>query len=273
MWSTREVAELAGTTVNTVRHYHRAGLLEEPERTSNGYKQYRARHLVRLLQIRRLRDLGVPLAQIETVGTAQGSDSSRALLAIDADLASSIERLQRARAEIRAILDGSTTTDVPAGFEDVADRLSDSDRSLVLVYSQLYDDSAMSDLKRMVASEPAGAGAELDALTPDADEPTRQRIAEALGLSIARHLSDFPWLLEPAEHLSRSPQETQETFLETLGELYNEAQLDVLVRAGALAREQVGAGVTGAAPEPAPPDVPVTGTGGAPEDGGGGSGR
>ncbi|MBE1592289.1 putative MFS family arabinose efflux permease [Nonomuraea angiospora] len=29
-WSTREVAELAGTTLKTVRHYHDIGLLEEP---------------------------------------------------------------------------------------------------------------------------------------------------------------------------------------------------------------------------------------------------
>ena len=64
-WSTREIAELAGTTVNTVRHYHQVGLLEQPDRMSNGYKQYQVRHLVRLLKIRRLRDLDVPLDQID----------------------------------------------------------------------------------------------------------------------------------------------------------------------------------------------------------------
>ena len=180
-WSTREIAELAGTTVNTVRHYHRTGLLEEPQRLSNGYKQYGARHLVRLLQIRRLRDLGVPLEQIEAVGSTDGESPAQALRAIDADLAVTIERLQRARAEIRAILEGSTATDVPAGFEDIAGRLSAPDRSLMLVYSQLYDESAMSDLKHMVETEPDGENAEFDALPPDADEGTRQRVAEAHG--------------------------------------------------------------------------------------------
>ena len=29
-WSTRELAELAGTTVKAVRHYHEIGLLDEP---------------------------------------------------------------------------------------------------------------------------------------------------------------------------------------------------------------------------------------------------
>lgn len=236
-WSTRELADLAGTTVNTVRHYHRSGLLEQPERMSNGYKQYRARHLVRLLQIRRLRDLGVPLAQIEAVGVSNGANAAPALLAIDADLAASIERLQRARAEIRAILEGATATDVPAGFEGVAATMSDADRSLMLIYEQLYDESAMTDLRQMVQADPDDASAEFDALPPDADDAVRQRLAEALAPQLAQHLSDFPWLLQPAEHLSKSERVTQETFVETYTELYNEAQLNVLGRASALARE------------------------------------
>ena len=239
-WSTSELAELAGTTVNTVRHYHRAGLLEEPDRMSNGYKQYGARHLVRLLQIRRLRDLGVPLAQIETFGFG-GDSSAGALLAIDADLAASIERLQRARAEIRAILDGSTATDVPPGFEDVAQRLSTPERSLMLVYEQLYDDEAMSDLRTMVETESDDGREEFEALDANADEKTRQRIAELFAPAIAQHITDYPWLSEPTGHLSKGPRVTSEAFVETLTELYNGAQLDVLARASALAREQADA--------------------------------
>lgn len=106
-WSTRELAELAGTTLNAVRHYHRVGLLEEPERTSNGYKQYEVRHLTRLILIRRLRDLGVPLDRVDQ---ASCPDSSVAELgAIDSELAASIDRLQRSRSEIGAILRGSSS--------------------------------------------------------------------------------------------------------------------------------------------------------------------
>lgn len=233
-WSTRELAELAGTTVNAVRHYHRAGLLEEPGRRSNGYKEYGARHLVRLLQIRRLRDLGVPLAQLESVSSA-GESPTTALLAIDADLALSIERLQRARAEIQAILHGVAATDVPSGFEDLAGRLSSPDRSLMLVYSQLYDASAMADLRAMVEAEPEDAGAEFDALTPGADEATRQRLAETLAPQLAQHVTDYPWLTDQAEHQSRGPRVTEETLVATLVEVYNEAQMDVLARAAVLA--------------------------------------
>ena len=233
-WSTREVAELAGTTVNTVRHYHREGLLEQPDRMSNGYKQYQVRHLVRLLQIRRLRELGVPLDRIEQVGTSS-ENSSEALEAIDADLAASIERLQRARAEIRAILQGSSATDVPAGFEDVAARLSTPERSLALIYSQLYDAEAMADLRDMFDEEKDDADAEFDALPPEADPSTRHRLAVAMAPAIAKNIADYPWLSDPKEHLSKGARTTEDTFRQTMVALYNPAQLDVLVRASRIA--------------------------------------
>ena len=233
-WSTREVAELAGTTVNTVRHYHHEGLLEQPDRMSNGYKQYQVRHLVRLLQIRRLRELGVPLDRIEQVG-ATGENSTEALEAIDADLAASIERLQRARAEIRAILAGSSVTDVPAGFENVAARLSTPERSLALIYSQLYDAEAMADLRDMFDEEKDDADAAFDVLSEDADESTRQRLAEALAPAIAKNLADYPWLVDPTPHLSKGARTTEDTFRQTMVALYNPAQLDVIVRASRIA--------------------------------------
>jgi DNA-binding transcriptional MerR regulator len=233
-WSTREIADLAGTTVNTVRHYHSVGLLDEPDRMSNGYKRYQVRHLIRLLQIRRLRDLGVPLDQIESVGF--GDDApTEALQAIDAELAATIERLQRSRSEIQAILRGTTVTGLPAGFDNVADKLSPNERSLMLIYSQLYDAEAMSDLRTMLDAERLDHDIEFENLAPDADEPTRQRLAEQMAPELAQHLTDYPWLSDPTGHMSKSPQVTQDTFVESVAELYNPAQLDVMVRMSAIA--------------------------------------
>ncbi|WP_250009040.1 MerR family transcriptional regulator [Actinoplanes sp. M2I2] len=102
-WSTRELAELAGTTVNTIRHYHRIGLLAEPTRRYNGYKQYGMSDLVRLLRIRRLSELGVPLDRIREI-CEDGGAAPDVLRQVDADLASEIERLTRARTDIATIL-------------------------------------------------------------------------------------------------------------------------------------------------------------------------
>lgn len=234
-WSTREIADLAGTTVNTVRHYHRVGLLELPERMSNGYKQYAVRHLVRLLQIRRLRDLGVPLDRIDAVGD-EGGAAMDALHAVEADLGLSIERLQRARAEIRAIREGASTTDVPPGFERLARRMSTSERALVLIYAQLYDEAAMTDVREMLADEPEGASVEFDALVSDADEETRSRLAESYGQTLARHLRDYPWLSDPKAHLVKSPNATRDTFVESVSAMFNPAQLDVMGRASVIAQ-------------------------------------
>ncbi|MHC5797084.1 MerR family transcriptional regulator [Lacisediminihabitans sp. FW035] len=234
-WSTREVAELAGTTVNTVRHCHRSGLLDEPDRTSNRYKKYGVRHLVRLLQVRRLRDLGVPLARIETVGFGEESPEA-ALLAIDADLTESIERFTRARTEVRATIEGSSATDVPSGFEEAASSLSVSNRSLVLVYSQLYDERAMTGLKTMIESGPDSVDVAFDTLGADADEATRQLLAESLAPKFAKHIADFPWVTELVGHLSKGRRVVKETVVETLIELHNAAQLDVLGRATLIAQ-------------------------------------
>ncbi|GAB3274124.1 helix-turn-helix domain-containing protein [Kineosporia babensis] len=102
-WSTRELAEITGTTIKTVRHYHAIGLLAEPERSRNGYKHYRTHHLVRMLEIRRLAALGMPLAQISAL-----ADISRCpadvLHVLKQDLAQQIEQLQRARSSLTVLL-------------------------------------------------------------------------------------------------------------------------------------------------------------------------
>ena len=233
-WSTSELADLAATTVNTIRHYHRLGLLAEPDRRYNGYKKYGVSHLVRLLRIRRLAELGVPLSDVETVvDSAETADTLREL---DADLAAKIEQLQQARAEIAAILSNNAPPDVPAGFASVAEHLSEVDRSVIHIYSKLYDESALADLREIV-EEDAEIGdpeKEFDVLPPDADEPTRQRAAEQLAEGIARNLVAYPWLSDPGERLAKSGRVVQETFVEAVTELYNPAQRDVLTRAALL---------------------------------------
>lgn len=54
-----EFADLLGVTTKTVRHYHRVGLLPEPIRNPNGYRQYGLEAVLRALQVLRLRQLGL----------------------------------------------------------------------------------------------------------------------------------------------------------------------------------------------------------------------
>lgn len=59
-----ELAARAGCDVQTVRFYEREGLLDEPERTSSGYRRYADAHLRRLQFIRHCRSLDIPLPEV-----------------------------------------------------------------------------------------------------------------------------------------------------------------------------------------------------------------
>lgn len=238
-WSTRELANLAGTTVNTIRHYHRVGLLDVPEREYNGYKQYEVSHLVRLLRIRRLVGMGVPLAQIEEVSVA--NDVTPELLKrVHADLDAQIAALKQSRSDIEAILRDHAPADTPAGFESVASRLSAADSSILHIYKQLYDDDALADMRKMVDADTELISNELAELPANADEVEREKLAHRLAPILAKNMTDYPWLNDPAAHLSKSVHVTQQAFTEAMLELYNPAQLNVLVRANELAHEQLG---------------------------------
>lgn len=237
-WSTKELAVLASTTVNTVRHYHGRGLIPQPERSSNGYKRYGVEHLVRLLQIRRLREVGVPITELEQHESGIGT-SSRVLKELDTELAATIERSQRARSEIEAMLHHDATGGVPSGFEQVAARLSPRERSLTLIYSQLYDEAAMADVREMLDQEPDDVTLEFEGLPADAEPVTRERLAQQLAGTIAMAFIEYPWLNAPQAHLLKDEKTTATTWLESVVALYNQAQLHVLRRASALAVEQV----------------------------------
>ncbi|GAA1180510.1 MerR family transcriptional regulator [Pseudonocardia alaniniphila] len=237
-WSTRELAELAGTTLRAVRHYHQVGLLAEPERRSNGYKQYGVAHLVRLLRIKRLVDLGFSLAQIADLGELD-DHPAEALRTLDAELAATIDRLQRARGELRDILDHAAPTDLPPELAP-ADRvdLSDADRSFIAVLGRVIGPQrrrAWADMLQDLPDDPVAA--DFDDLPDDADEPTRQAVAERMVPYIHALRARHPDLEKPYSDAPRGPRFVERTVTKALQDLYNPAQLDVLQRAHTLIRE------------------------------------
>ncbi len=63
-FSVGELASRAGSNVETVRYYEKAGLMPEPPRTEGGHRLYSYSHLKRLFFIRRSRELGFPVKQV-----------------------------------------------------------------------------------------------------------------------------------------------------------------------------------------------------------------
>ncbi|ANY06509.1 helix-turn-helix domain-containing protein [Pseudonocardia sp. HH130630-07] len=228
-WSTQELADLAGTTVNAVRHYHRAGVLDEPGRTPNGYKQYRADHLVRLVQVRRLRDSGVPLAQVR--GILDGDPGSAgALHALYGELGSTIDRLQRMRDQLAAVREHRVPVDTPERFVGVPRPLGDRDRALVSVFARVWQGDRLEDLRRLV-SERDDYEDDLDALPADADDATIDAIAGRMAEALARDHARFPWLRDPTSGSTGGRALVESVVGPVIAEMYNAAQIAVFLRA------------------------------------------
>ena len=231
-WSTSEVARLAGTTLRTVRHYHEIGLLDEPERRPNGYKSYRTEHLVRLLEIRRLTRLGLSLSAIATVLQGAG-DLEGSLDAIEKDLAATIAQLQQAQKEIAELRRTPVKTDLPFPAAVAAEgaELSAADRALYAVITQVAGDGGLAHWSAVLEGfTRTPAFDEFDALTADADEQTRRRLAEQMIPHTADLLARNPL---PAGALPPSIREQSafaRTVIEAMLDLYNPAQLDVIAR-------------------------------------------
>ncbi|MER7666740.1 MerR family transcriptional regulator [Streptomyces sp. NPDC096193] len=228
-WSTRQLAELAGTTAKAVRHYHEIGLLDEPERASNGYKRYGVSHLVRLLRIRRLTDLGVALADVPSVES--GDEKARQILRdLDSELAADIERRQRMRRELAAIMDNRTALDMPPDLKTLADDLPETQRSLLMAYSSILTPEAMAALQEQLSGPRGDLDAEFAALDEDAPDDVRQRLAERMAPEIRRQHRAHPALadLGLASHRERAVAES--VAVHALVEFHNRAHLDVLRR-------------------------------------------
>lgn len=237
-WSTRELAELAGTSLRAVRHYHDVGLLEEPAREANGYKRYGARHLVRLLTIRRLVDLGFSLTEVADLekGTSQAAEVASA---VDARLVKSIERLQQARLELSVLLDGPLPDpELPAALRPLAGQpLSAADRAYLVVLSRVVTPQVLEsyiEAARTAYAEPVFDA--FNALPDDADAATCAALAEEMLPHTERMRVAHPALRDLARGSAVGGDKASGALGVALEEFYNHAQRDVLSRLGAAAR-------------------------------------
>ncbi len=60
-----ELSKRTGVKIETIRYYEKSGIMPEPPRKAGGFRMYREEHLNRLRFIRRSRQLGFSMADIE----------------------------------------------------------------------------------------------------------------------------------------------------------------------------------------------------------------
>src|SRR5580704_1006701 len=100
-----ELAGLVGISTRAIRHYHRVGLLPEPVRKANGYREYSLRDAVELARVRRLTELGLGLDEVgDVLAGDAGRDLAEILRELDADLARQEADLSQRRARLGQLL-------------------------------------------------------------------------------------------------------------------------------------------------------------------------
>lgn len=110
-----ELAAVVGVTPRAVRHYHHLGLLPEPERRANGYRDYSLRHAVVLARIRRLTELGLGLAEVRDVlADDAGRELVEVLGELDEDLARQEAEVRERRERLRVLIEDARAGRLPA---------------------------------------------------------------------------------------------------------------------------------------------------------------
>lgn len=106
MLTIKRLADYVGVTPRAVRHYHRLGLLAEPERSESGYRLYGAQDIIDLQRIKVLADAGVPLARVRTLIDSGPDALAAAAAEVDAALLARIRELQATRRRLQALASG-----------------------------------------------------------------------------------------------------------------------------------------------------------------------
>ncbi|MBT2486432.1 MULTISPECIES: MerR family transcriptional regulator [unclassified Microbacterium] len=118
-----EIAAIAQVSPRAIRHYHREGVLPEPARAPNGYRLYSVTDLTRLLRIRRLVALGLPLHRIGEMLIEERDDVVvDELAALESSLLEQIDRMQAQLAAVRAAR-SSSSPEVIALYDSDQDAL------------------------------------------------------------------------------------------------------------------------------------------------------
>ena len=129
-----DVARAAGVNVQTLRYYERRGLLQEPERSSSGYRQY-SFEAVRVIRfVKKAQDLGFTLEEVHDLlkmRSARGIDRDQVRLMAQQKIDGvneKIRQLQSIRGALNALVDSCAcaTSDVHC---PILEALEDEDSS------------------------------------------------------------------------------------------------------------------------------------------------
>ena len=110
LFSSGELARLAGVSADTLRHYERKGVLPRPRRALNGYREYPVEALERVMLVRRALTVGFTLDELAGIlrvrdaGGAPCQDVRAMAAGKLSDIESRLRNLMVVREELRHTL-------------------------------------------------------------------------------------------------------------------------------------------------------------------------
>ncbi len=180
-WSTKQLADLTGVTLRSIRHWHEVGLIPDPERSANRYKQYTAKHLVLALRITRLTGLGFSLGHVADMldSEEEGTESLRGLRE---ELDKRIADLVLVRSDIDGLIARGISPDLSpeALMAMEAIGTDPGSRNVAILLARLLPEADMPAFASAMRNTP-GSLARLNSelLTLPADTPEEQIVALA----------------------------------------------------------------------------------------------
>lgn len=135
-----EVAKRAGVGIDTVRFYEREGLIDEPPRRPSGYRQYPPDTVQRVRFIRRAKELGFTLPEIQELISLRDGGAGRrrkdVLILAQAkmrDIDQRLAKLQAMRSALYGLIEtcacgqGRPTCPILEALDEPADKLTDEE--------------------------------------------------------------------------------------------------------------------------------------------------
>lgn len=119
MKTVKEMSELAGISIRTLRYYDEIGLLIPSDRSPSGYRLYDNKDIEKLSAILFLKELGMPLDNIKSIVNSENCDYSLALRDYREEVVRKINKLQG----LLNVIDDITDGDAKINFDgfDMAD--------------------------------------------------------------------------------------------------------------------------------------------------------
>ena len=196
-----DVAQLAGVSTRTVRHYHAIGLLPEPDRRANGYREYSVVDASRLLRVRHLVGVGLSLEKIAGLLDPSHSSIATELDHLETVLREQIAALSK-QVESVVALRGSVLPEAPAKYdsrddvvrralEDGTIRRFEADVSLLLAAADPAMHTRLGATMDALSADPelsrrlATVTADLFTVGPTTSEDARDRIASEISAVVS----------------------------------------------------------------------------------------